>query len=145
MPARLLAIGVAISLAACGLNQTQPASPTPSTVTPMALSPSPSASQPSASAVPSASVPPSSPRPSIQPVVPVRSIPSYNNHGSRTRKWIALTFDAVVERLTVTLIAVSMALEKALALLRKRDRLLAVAGHPYGFREALLAKVAKVT
>jgi len=98
MPARLLAIGVAISLAACELSQTQPASPTgqatPWTVTPSSSSLSPSASQPLASAVPPAGVPPTSPPPSIRPVVPPRSLPSYVNHGSPTRKWIALTFDA---------------------------------------------------
>jgi peptidoglycan/xylan/chitin deacetylase (PgdA/CDA1 family) len=97
MPVRFLAIGVAISLAACGLNQTPPVAPTgqatPWLVTPMASSASPSASQPVASAVPPASVPPASP-PAIGPVVPARSLPSYVNHGSRTKKWIALTFDA---------------------------------------------------
>src|SRR5437899_342636 len=98
MPARLLAIGVAISCAACDVSQTQPASPTgqatPWTVTPSSSSPSPSASQPLASAVPPAGVPPTSPPPSIRPVVPPRSLPPYVNHGSPTRKWIALTFDA---------------------------------------------------
>src|SRR5437899_2049656 len=98
MPARLLAIGVAISLAACGQNQTQSASPTGQATswlaTPMASSAVPSASQPLASAVPPASVPSAPSPPSTRPVVPARSLPSYVNHGSRTRKWIALTFDA---------------------------------------------------
>jgi hypothetical protein len=52
---------------------------------------------------------------------------------------LPLTFHAVVERLAVALVAVSMVLQKAPAFLRQGDRLLAVAGHANGLDEALFA------
>jgi hypothetical protein len=58
---------------------------------------------------------------------------------------LALAFDAVVERLTVARVAVSVMLENVPTGLRQRDRVLTVTRHANGFDEPLLAEVSKIT
>ena len=57
---------------------------------------------------------------------------------------LPLAFDAVPERLAVTLVAVSMAFEQASALLRQRDGMLAGAGHTNRLNQPLLAEMPQI-
>src|SRR5439155_20411940 len=55
-----------------------------------------------------------------------------------------LAFDAMPERLAVTLIAVAMVFEQAAPFLRQRDRVLARARHSNRLNQSLFAQVSQV-
>ena len=57
---------------------------------------------------------------------------------------LPFAFDAMPERLAVTLIAVAMVFEQAPAVPRKRDRMLARARHSNGLNQSLFAQMSQV-
>ncbi len=100
-----LTLAVSIAMAACGATPVPPtetstshpegASPTTTTLAMPSVGRLASPSQSAATSEPSSS-PPKSPGPtqSPRPKTGSNSLPAYVSHGPRTRKWIALTFDA---------------------------------------------------
>src|SRR4051812_7650938 len=58
---------------------------------------------------------------------------------------LSLAFEAVPERLAVTLVAASMMFEEVPAFLCQRDGMLARAGHANRFHQPLLAEISQVT
>jgi hypothetical protein len=57
---------------------------------------------------------------------------------------LSLAFQAIPERLTASLFAVTVTFKKAAAFLRERDGMVARTGHPNGFDQPLLAKMSKI-